>query len=69
MDKASEYRSYAEAALELAARANDNAHKAIALKIAQGWLDLSRQAENGPDKVIRTPDATLIPSPPSSSDD
>jgi hypothetical protein len=69
MDKASEYRSYAEAALELAARSSDDAYKAVMLKVAQGWLDLSGQAESGPDKVIRTQDATLIPLPPSSFDD
>jgi hypothetical protein len=45
MDKASEYRSYAEAAVELAARSNDDAYRAIMLKIAQGWLDLSQQVE------------------------
>jgi hypothetical protein len=44
MDKASEYRSYAEAAVELAARSNDDVYRAIMLKIAQDWLDLSRQA-------------------------
>lgn len=45
MDKASQYRSYAEAAVGFASRSTDSAYKAIMLKVAQGWLDLSLLAE------------------------
>jgi hypothetical protein len=49
MEKAKEYRAYAEAAMDLATSSDDN--KIILLKIAQGWLDLAQRAETADKKV------------------
>jgi hypothetical protein len=46
MNKESEYRANAQAALEMAARSHDDEFKAILLKVAQGWLELAERAEN-----------------------
>jgi hypothetical protein len=45
MSLASEYRAYAEAAVELAAESNDNEYKVLMIKIAQAWLELADRAE------------------------
>ncbi len=51
MEKAKEYRAYAETAVDLATRSDDDKHKTILLKIAQGWLDLAQRAETADKKV------------------
>ena len=45
MDKASEYRAYAEGALCLASRSGNSHSEALLLKIAQGWLELAQKVE------------------------
>ena len=46
MNKESEYRANAQAALEMAARSHDDEFKAVMLKVARGWLQLAERAEN-----------------------
>ena len=47
MDKSKEYRLDAAAAVKLAESAESPRDKAFLLKLAQGWLDLAHQKEEG----------------------
>ncbi|MBV9518539.1 MAG: hypothetical protein JO068_10500 [Hyphomicrobiales bacterium] len=62
MIKPSRYRANAAEAVKLAASATDPDDKALLLKIAQGWLDLTERASHGvsirlrvPSQVVRKP--------------